>query len=277
MFNLFELKQFVAFERHKTLTKVSEILNISQPTLTRSMHHIENEFGVKLFDRSKNKLELNDAGKLAAEYAKQILSAQKSAINAVREYDRKSRCITIKACAPKPLWSLAAKISDNYPQNEISSVICNNEKIINDVKNGDATIGILPYEYKDDDIKSVPYISEKLYICIAKGHALYNKDNVTFEELNGFNCLLRDGIGFWDKMCREKMPSSKFLIQTHEEDFIELIKTSSLLCFTTDLAGEYKTVLKDRKIIPITDECASIKYNIIGDKKCEYIKELPKL
>lgn len=271
MFNLFELEQFAEFEKYKTLTKVSEVLNISQPTLTRSMHHIEDEFGVKLFDRSKNRLELNDTGKLAAEYARQILSAQKNAINAVREYDRKSRCITIESCAPKPLWTLAAKTADSYPQNEISSIICDTDKIINDVKSGNATIGILPYEYQDDDLKVIPYISEKLFICAVKEHALHNRDSVTFADLNGFNCLLRDGIGFWDKMCRDKMPSSKFLIQTNEEDFIELIRTSSLLSFTTDLVNDYRDILKGRKVIPITDNCANVKYHIICNKDCEYI------
>lgn len=70
MFNFYELEQFVAFSDNKTLTKVSEVLNISQPTLTRSMRHIETEFGVPLFKREKNKLTLNDTGELAVEYAR---------------------------------------------------------------------------------------------------------------------------------------------------------------------------------------------------------------
>ena len=271
MFNLFELEQFVAFEKYKTLTKVSQELNISQPTLTRSMRHIEEEFNVELFCRSKNKLELNENGKLAVGYAKQILYLQKSAISAVQEYDRKTKCITIESCAPKPLWTLAAKTADKYPNNEISSTICNNEKIVNDIKNGNADIGILPYKYTDDILKTVPYISEQLYICTVKEHALYGYDSVSFKDLNGYNCLLRDGIGFWDKMCREKMPSSKFLIQTNEEDFIELINNSSLLSFTTNLVKDYSEILKNRKIIPITDKCAKIKYYIICRKDCEYI------
>lgn len=267
MFNLFELEQFAAFDKYKTLTKVSEIMNISQPTLTRSMKHIENEFGVPLFIREKNKLMLNETGKKAVEYAKQILNMQYDAIHNVQEFDRKMRCITIESCAPKPLWSMASKVAQSNPENEITSRICDSEKIIDDVKKGEADIGILPFKYSDDKIKCTAFISEHLYICAVKEHEIYNHGCVSFNDLNGYNCLLRDKIGFWYDICKKNMPSSKFLIQTNEEEFIELVHSSSLLCFTTDLVKDYNEVLKERKIIPITDECANVRYYIIERRK----------
>ena len=41
MLNLIELEQFVAFADYGTLSKAAEHLNISQPTITRSMQHVE--------------------------------------------------------------------------------------------------------------------------------------------------------------------------------------------------------------------------------------------
>ena len=87
MLNLNELEQFVLFAEHGTLLKVSEITNISQPTLTRSMKHVEDAFGVSLFKRGKNRLELNKTGQKAIIYARQILDAEKNAIQAVTEFD----------------------------------------------------------------------------------------------------------------------------------------------------------------------------------------------
>ena len=88
MLNLNELEQFVLFAEHGTLLKVSEITNISQPTLTRSMKHVEDAFGVSLFKRGKNRLELNKTGQKAIIYARQILDAEKNAIQAVKEFDQ---------------------------------------------------------------------------------------------------------------------------------------------------------------------------------------------
>lgn len=48
------------FEKYGTLSKVSEKLFISQPALSRSMNKLEEEIGVTIFIRSKNKIELNN-------------------------------------------------------------------------------------------------------------------------------------------------------------------------------------------------------------------------
>lgn len=54
MLDLNELEQFVTFAKYGTLSKTAEILNISQPTITRTMQHIEEAFAVTLFERGKS-------------------------------------------------------------------------------------------------------------------------------------------------------------------------------------------------------------------------------
>ena len=81
------------------------------------------------------------------------------------------------------------------------------------------------------------------------------------------NCLLKDKIGFWTKMCFEKMPASRFLIQTNDFDFQELVKTSTLLCFVTNFATNSENIMLKRKIIPITDVEANVTYHLISAKQ----------
>ena len=47
----------------ENLTKASELLNISQPAVTKHIHNLENELNVKLFTRSKYGMILNENGK----------------------------------------------------------------------------------------------------------------------------------------------------------------------------------------------------------------------
>ena len=147
MLNLNELEQFVLFAEHGTLLKVSEITNISRPTLTRSMKHVEDAFGVSLFKRGKNRLELNKTGQKAIIYARQILDAEKNAIQAVKEFDQHLHSITIVSCAPAPLWEFLPKISANYPEYSIISRICSLSAVVSSLCQGDASIGILPSDY----------------------------------------------------------------------------------------------------------------------------------
>ena len=44
-------------------------VNISQPALSKSIHNLENELGVKLFDRIGNRIHLNQLEKEFADYA----------------------------------------------------------------------------------------------------------------------------------------------------------------------------------------------------------------
>ena len=69
MLELYDLEKLVAFRREGTLVAASEKLLISQPALSRSMRKLEDEMGVELFTRSKNRMELNENGLLAADLA----------------------------------------------------------------------------------------------------------------------------------------------------------------------------------------------------------------
>ena len=277
MLDLTELEQFVSFAENGTLLKVSEIMNISQPTLTRNMRHIEEAFGVSLFTRGKNRLELNDTGWKAVEYAKQLLNEEKNAVQLVQEFDRKMRSITVASCAPAPLWTLLPKLSLQYPDNTISSRLYETGDIISDIEQEIIDIGILPYACTDEGLAVTPFLSEHLSVCIPYTHSLSSYEEITFKELNGYNCLLRDQIGFWTQLCRREMPASRFLIQTDESEFEELVCSSTLLCFTTDLVSDTGNLLQNRKVVPITDESANVTYHIVCKKERKHsIRRSPK-
>lgn len=90
--------------------------------------------------------------------------------------------------------------------------------------------------------------------------------NLIEEELNGYNFLLASKLGFWDELCRRKMPASKFLVQTYNFTLAELIRESSLPGFLTNLAGNNETIPENRITIPLTDQEAKITYHAVFRK-----------
>ena len=62
MIELYELRQFVVFADCGTLSEAAEVLHLSQPALSRNMKKLEEELGIPLFFRRKNRLELNENG-----------------------------------------------------------------------------------------------------------------------------------------------------------------------------------------------------------------------
>ncbi len=267
MLDLNELEQLIVFADAGTLSLAAERLHLSQPTITRTMQHLEEVFGVSLFIRGKNRIALNDTGQKAVEYARQILSSAEDILRHVREYDRSLHTISVSSCAPAPLWHILPALSSACPGRTIASSLKEIPVILKEIQSGDCALAILPMAVSLNHHVCVPFLKENLSICVPASHELAGKPNVTFSAINGFNFLLQSEIGFWDEMCRAKMPSSRFLVQTDQFEFEELIRESSLPCFTTNLASDPRNLLAERVQIPISDPEANITYYAVCHNK----------
>jgi len=71
-----ELKQieyFLQLAQMQHVSQAADFLNISQPTLSKSLSNLEKDLGVPLFDRVGNRLRLNASGQRFYEKAKQAM------------------------------------------------------------------------------------------------------------------------------------------------------------------------------------------------------------
>jgi DNA-binding transcriptional LysR family regulator len=269
--NPYELEQLVTFAEFGTLAKVAEKMNISQPTITRSMQHLEDDFGVPLFERKSNHIELTETGLKAVEQARIILTDIQTAKVSVKEHYLSTRTIRIASCAPYPLWQIMPRISSAFPNMAITSVIRGNDFIENAMANDEFDIYIATAPTEKDGFISKSYMSEKLFVCVTKDHDLARFSSLTFAEINGHNFILRSELGFWDTLCRQKMPSSKFLVQIDGDAFEELRLHSTLPYFLTDASLKDSTPPEGRKIIPINDDDAHVKYHLICRNEKAYL------
>lgn len=269
MLNLLELEQLAAFAEYGTLSKAAEKLNISQPTITRTMQHLEDEFGVPLFERSRNHISLNETGRRAVGYAGQLLEAAEKAVEDVRAFDRSLHTITVSSCAPAPLWRLLPALSEVFPDMTLSSSIKNTSSVLEDIQSGHCLLTVLPNVPEEGSLpatyRSLPYMKENLAVSVPPSHELAGDKELSFEVLNGYNFLLGTRLGFWDDLCREKMPASRFLVQTDQFTMQELVRESSLPCFVTDVAVYDEETYGDRITIPISDQEARVTFHIVYD------------
>ena len=258
MIDLNELSQLVAFADLGTLSRVAEEFHISTPSITRSMQHLEDAFGVTLFVRGKNKIELNETGKMAVTAARKLLQDAETAVRQVRDFDARQHTIVIRSCAPAPLWELQREVNTKRPGMMISSAICQNDEVLSAWQDGSCDMAILPFPVEG----AKPFMKEDLFVCVPPEHELAKHETLTFADINGFNFLLRTELGFWDTLCRERMPSSKFLVQPDAAVFEELVKASALPCFTTDYSRLRS--YPDRVSIPLADDEAHVCFYIVS-------------
>lgn len=67
------LKYFLSVVREESISKAANVLHITQPTLSRQLAQLEEEVGVKLFDRGTRKIVLTNEGILLRRRAEEII------------------------------------------------------------------------------------------------------------------------------------------------------------------------------------------------------------
>ncbi len=68
------LNYFLMVAREENITKAAQLLHVTQPTLSRQLMQLEEELGVKLFDRSSHSIILTSEGMLLKRRAQEMLN-----------------------------------------------------------------------------------------------------------------------------------------------------------------------------------------------------------
>ena len=261
MLEFSQLEMLIAFADQRTLSKAAETLHLSQPTLTRAMKQLEEEFRVPLFDPRKNRLTLNENGQLAVEYARKLWQEAGDMVERVRSFDRAKHTLSVGACAPAPLWDLVPRLSSLYGSLTIGSEIRECQQLIQGLNEGTYQIIVLPEQIREPNWISLPWGQEHLFFSLPEAHPLAHRQGLEMRELDGENMLVFSNIGFWQELLMRKMPHSRFLFQSDRFSFNQLVRSSVLPCFTTDLSMKRNTTdYTGRVNIPILDPEANVTY-----------------
>lgn len=233
MFELRDLNQFIRIAECGTISRAAEELYLSQPALSRAMQRLEGELGVELFTRTKNRVELNDCGKYFASLAGGIIESCNRAVGLTREFYSRSATLSIGACAPAPLWKLAMELTPRLSGEKISTKVCGEEELLSGFARGEFKIIITRAPVEGCICRE--YCREKLMLLLPCEHRLAQKSELTFPDIDGITMLLYEDIGVWTDV-KERLPHTRFIVQSKFEDFTDLVKQSAFPSFTTNLS-----------------------------------------
>ncbi|HZT21354.1 MAG TPA: LysR substrate-binding domain-containing protein [Verrucomicrobiae bacterium] len=82
------LRYFVAVAEELNFTRAAEKLRLAQPSLTRQIRNLEEELGVRLLERTKNRVALTEEGKSFLVDARRMLALSLESVKAVRRLSR---------------------------------------------------------------------------------------------------------------------------------------------------------------------------------------------
>lgn len=140
------LEYYLTVAREENITRAAELLHITQPTLSRQLMQMEEEFGVTLFKRGKHRIQLTEEGMLLRRRAQEMLDLAKKTRQELACEEILSGMLVI-GCAEttsmKWLTQRMARFHDRYPHVKFDLHSTTADMIKEQLEKGLADVGLL--------------------------------------------------------------------------------------------------------------------------------------
>jgi LysR family hydrogen peroxide-inducible transcriptional activator len=285
-----QLKYVLSVAEYQNFTVAAEHSFVTQPTLSMQIQKLEDELGVKIFNRSKKPIELTEVGKKIVEQAKVIVDESNRILDIVHQQKGyiggQFKLGIIPTVMPTLLPMFLQNFTKKYPKVKLIIEELTTDEIIRKLTDGhiDAAIAATPLE--NEAIKERPLYYEPFVGFVPQNHRLFKNKYITADELEIEDILLlEDGHCFKDSilnLCRSHKIDNKKGFQLESGSFDTLIKLSkeglgmTLLPYlhTLDLNDLDKTHLREFKSPPPARELSLIYHK--SQLKMQLIEALQK-
>jgi DNA-binding transcriptional LysR family regulator len=140
------LRYFVAAAEELSLRRAAHRLHVSQPALSQQISDLEDELGLKLFERYSRGVELTEAGRAFLLGGRRVLAAAKQAIAQAQEAAKGERGrLVIGTLGPLTspfLPGALARFREQHPLVEATVLHMNNRAQVEALLNGSIMLGI---------------------------------------------------------------------------------------------------------------------------------------
>lgn len=186
--NLLYLSYFLEIAKKEHLTQAAEELHITQPALSRALASLENELGVKLFERGGKQLRLNENGRILQKSAERIfaeLDDLRQQLSDTQDVVSGRLCIgsSFPERDPDLLQECILEFMQRYPDVAIDYVQTSPLKLRRALEERRVDMAISSLPIYDDDIEWREVFTEKLGVLMAADHPLAGEKELHVEQL----------------------------------------------------------------------------------------------
>jgi len=192
------LNQFTflaAIAKHGSLTRASQELHISQPSVSQQLRLLERDSGVKLYRRNGKGIELTDDGRLLLSRVAPILEqvAQIKSIFSPQEKRAETGCLKIGGTfGPSTLLlpALAARLKNIHTEIEIELRTRSVQRLEQLLLNGHVEIAVSTHRPHHPELAWEPFRRERMVLFVSSAHPLARINKVTLADVQAFPLVI---------------------------------------------------------------------------------------
>ncbi len=190
------LKVFRSVATLLSFTKAANELFISQPAISKHIQELEKEYGVRLFERIGNRIQLTRAGQLMLDHTCKILDDYQNLNYEMKKLTSKSegelRLGASTTISQYVLPEMIAEFRKQYPGIRLTLLSGNSHEIEEALAAGRIDLGMVEGSKRQPQFKYIPFMEDELVIMANANSPLAQKDELTMEELKATPVVLRE-------------------------------------------------------------------------------------
>jgi LysR family transcriptional regulator, hydrogen peroxide-inducible genes activator len=191
--NLQQLEYIIALDIHRNHAKAANFCNVTQPTLSMMVKKLEDELGVRIFDKGQP-LKPTKSGEIIISRARQILQEVKNLKEFIRNekdsIEGEFRLGVIPTLAPYLLPKFLNEFLDNHPGTSFTVMELQTQEIVRLLKTNRLDVAILVTPLDDKEIREVPLFYEPILLYTAENLKYFQQEKINLKSLSFENLLL---------------------------------------------------------------------------------------
>jgi DNA-binding transcriptional LysR family regulator len=193
--SFWELRLFKEIAATGSMSKGAKLCGVTQSAASQHVQEVERRLGASLLDRSKRPLELTPAGKLYADFCRDVMRQEDEFQLALerlkQEVEGTVHVASIYSVGLSEMSRLSEEYSASHPTARLEVEYMRPDKVYAAVSSGQADLGLVSYPESSREIAAIAWRDEEMRLAMAPEHALANRELVMAADLDGV-----DFIGF---------------------------------------------------------------------------------
>lgn len=282
--NIQQLEYIIAVDNHRHFAKAAEASFVTQPTLSMMIQKLEDELGIKIFDRSQLPVQPTAIGVQIINQARVIVSQVKQVKEIIQEEKGIVQGVFRIGIIPTIAPYLLPKMMKVHDENGYDIVLVIEEtttgQIIEKLMNGALDGAILATPLKHEKIAEYPIYYERFYAYVSpRETSLYAKKELEEDDLNINRLWLLEEVHCFRnqilRLCSMRKRKSSHSLFSYEagsiNTLINIVDNNSGLTIIPEMAIEDLNENQKRNVRPLKGISAVREISLITRK--EFLRE----